>query len=144
MNERRAMPAGSFRSLHVSMDHRVKPGGDDVSECAVAARRVAIAWRYALFIRSLFVAPVESAHLDLAGVLNAGPMRTSVAAVGAYHANHGQRTGALLGCCAFGILRPSADAHERARCDDRRKSIELLMVMISLPLMSPKSSRKLT
>jgi hypothetical protein len=142
MAERRAMPAGPCRSLDVSMDHRafarrnnpksscaegfgprrrVKPGGDDVSDCAAAAQRVATAWCYAGFIRSLFVSPVECTHLDLAGVFHAGPMCAAVAAVGAYQANHGQWTRALLGCCAFSIIRPSADAHERARCDDRRK-----------------------
>jgi hypothetical protein len=53
----RAMPAGSLRSLHVSMDHRVEPGGDDVNERAVAACRARTARRYdrADGLRALFV-----------------------------------------------------------------------------------------
>jgi hypothetical protein len=51
------MPARSFRSLDVSMDHRVKPGGDDVNERAVAASRARTARRYdrADGLRTLFV-----------------------------------------------------------------------------------------
>jgi len=49
-------------------------------------------------------------------------MRTLIVAAAAYHANLRQRACALRGLRAFGsILRPSADTHECARCDDCRK-----------------------
>jgi hypothetical protein len=119
---RNGLPAASFLSLDVSMDHRVKPGGDDVNDRATAVRRVATAKRYAGPVWLRFVGPLETANLDLAAVFHAGPMRTLVVAVTAYHANLRQRACAFRGLRAFGrILRPSADAHECARRDDCRK-----------------------
>ena len=140
---RSRLPAGPFRSLDVSRDHRafarrsnpksscaegfgprrrVKPGGDDVGDGAAAMQRLAAAKRYAGPVWLWFVGAVETANLDRTGVFHAGPMRALLVAAAAHHANLRQRTCALRGLRAFGrILRPSADAHERARSDDRRK-----------------------